>query len=93
MRTLIIFLILMCSTALIVPEAVSEPKPILTDAERYELLLRVRDDIDKINKDNAWLEYLKTRITPPLAVEQNEPKTVKSRKMSPKQQRAIRKKD
>ncbi len=66
---------------------------VLTEAEKYELLLKIKDEVDSFNKDNLWLEYLKTGKSVPLAVEQNEPRTVRARKISPKQRRAVRKKD
>ncbi len=66
---------------------------VLTETEKNELLLKIKDEVDSFNKNNLWLEYLKTGKTVPLAIERNEPRTVRIRKISPKQRRAVRKKD
>ncbi len=74
-------------------ESPVEPEVVLTEVEKYELLLKIKDEVDSFNNNNLWLEYLKTGKSVPLAVERNEPRTVRARKISRKQRRAIRKKD
>ncbi len=74
-------------------EPPAEPEVVLTEVEKYELLLKIKAEVDSFNNNNLWLEYLKTGKTVPLAVERNEPRTIRARKISRKQRRAIRKKD